>query len=58
MPLDADLEQTYRRHLLDERNLSDNSIRAYLADVESLISHINQLGISEFKELQIGRAHV
>ena len=53
MPLDADLEQTYRRHLLDERNLSDNSIRAYLADVESLISHINQLGISEFKELQL-----
>jgi integrase/recombinase XerC len=51
--LDVELAEAYRSHLITERNLSDNSIRAYLADLESLLLHINQLGVSEFSQLDI-----
>lgn len=53
MALDPGLEAAYRAHLITERNLSDNSIRAYLSDLESLLMHINQLGITEFSQLEI-----
>ena len=53
MALDRELEEAYRSHLITERNLSENSIRAYLADLESLIQHINQLGITEFSQLDL-----
>lgn len=53
MALDAGLEAAYRAHLITERNLSENSIRAYLSDLESLLTHINQLGITEFSQLEI-----
>lgn len=53
MALDPGLEAAYRAHLITERNLSDNSIRAYLSDLESLLVHINQLGITEFSQLEI-----
>jgi integrase/recombinase XerC len=43
----------YREHLLLDRNLSENSIRAYTADLQSLLEHINKLGITEFKDLTI-----
>ena len=44
---------SYREHLRLDRNLSENSIRAYIADLESLLEHINKLGVTEFKELTI-----
>ena len=53
MALHHELEEAYRSHLITERNLSDNSIRAYLADLESLLQHINQLGITEFSQLEL-----
>ena len=53
MALDRELEEAYRSHLITERNLSDNSIRAYLADLESLLQHVNQLGITEFSQLDL-----
>ena len=53
MALDQELEAAYRTHLINERNLSENSIRAYLADLESLLVHVNQLGISEFSQLTL-----
>ena len=53
MALNPELEDAYSAHLLNERNLSDNSIRAYLADLESLLIHINQLGVTEFSQLTI-----
>ena len=53
MALDQQLEETYVAHLINERNLSDNSIRAYIADLESLLLHVNQLGVSEFSQLTI-----
>ena len=53
MALDSELEKAYRSHLISERNLSENSIRAYLADLESLLLHINKLGVSEFAQLEL-----
>ena len=51
--MSSPLIDQYREHLIDERNLSENSIRAYLADLDSLLLHINALGIVEFKDLTI-----
>jgi integrase/recombinase XerC len=53
MSLDQDLERAYGEHLREERNLSENSIRAYLADLESMLTHINELGITEFSQLEL-----
>lgn len=53
MALENELEEAYRTHLINERNLSDNSVRAYLADLESLLVHVNQLGVSEFSRLTL-----
>jgi integrase/recombinase XerC len=51
--LNPELENAYSAHLVNERNLSDNSIRAYIADLESLLLHVNQLGVTEFSQLTI-----
>lgn len=53
MSLDPELERSYSEHLRNERNLSENSIRAYLADLESMLSHINALGVMEFSSLEL-----
>lgn len=53
MSLDTALAEAYRAHLIDERNLSENSIRAYLADLDSLLLHINQMGVTEFSQLEL-----
>ena len=53
MALDQELEAAYRAHLINERNLSENSIRAYIADLESLLLHVNQLGIIQFSQLTL-----
>ncbi|MGA1706715.1 MAG: tyrosine recombinase XerC [Candidatus Nanopelagicaceae bacterium] len=49
--MSQELLDGYREHLVLERNLSDNSIRAYIVDLDSLLVHINALGITEFKAL-------
>jgi integrase/recombinase XerC len=43
----------YEEHLVLVRNLSDNSIRGYVSDLNSLLEHINKLGVREFKDLEI-----
>lgn len=53
MSLDRELERAYSEHLRNERNLSENSIRAYLADLESMLAHVNQLGVTEFSTLEL-----
>ena len=53
MALDPELERSYSEHLRNERNLSENSIRAYLADLESMLAHINSLGVTEFSKLEL-----
>ena len=53
MSLDRELEDAYSEHLRNERNLSENSIRAYLADLESMLAHVNQMGVTEFSTLEL-----
>lgn len=53
MALNGELENGYVEHLRNVRNLSENSIRAYVADLESMITHVNQLGITDFSALEL-----
>ena len=50
------LEQTLERfdsYLIQERSLSENTIRAYVGDLESLINHLKALGIDDISNLNI-----
>ena len=49
--MSVELVEKYREHLILERNLAENSIRAYLVDLESLLAHINAMGVNEFASL-------
>ncbi len=40
----ARLLDDYERHLTSERDLSPHSVRAYIADVRGLLSHLARLG--------------
>jgi integrase/recombinase XerC len=51
--MSAELVAKYEEHLALVRNLADNSIRGYVGDLESFLSHISKLGITEFSELKI-----
>jgi integrase/recombinase XerC len=51
--MSSELVAKYEEHLALVRNLADNSIRGYVSDLESFLSHIEKLGISEFSDLQI-----
>jgi integrase/recombinase XerC len=43
----------YEEHLAMVRNLSENSIRGYVGDLESFLTHMEKLNILEFKDLSI-----
>ena len=43
----------FQRHLEKERNLSVHTIRAYCGDLESLIAHLETLGLTEFSQLTL-----
>jgi integrase/recombinase XerC len=51
--MSADLVTQYQEHLALVRNLSDNSIRGYVTDLESFLKHMEKLGIVEFNQLEI-----
>jgi len=51
--MSTDLIAQYEEHLVLVRNLSDNSIRGYISDLNSLLEHINKLGVREFKDLEL-----
>jgi integrase/recombinase XerC len=55
MALDQGLADSYADHLRNDRNLSENSIRAYLADLESLVAHLNLMNITSFSELDLNQ---
>jgi integrase/recombinase XerC len=42
------------RHIAAERGLSPHTVRAYTADVRSLLDHLSQCGISDLDDLEIG----
>ncbi len=43
----------FARHLQVERSLSAHTIRAYLGDLESLIEHLEAIGVSDISQLQL-----
>jgi integrase/recombinase XerC len=51
--MSAELIAKYEEHLALVRNLADNSIRAYVSDLQSFLNHIEKLGISEFSQLEL-----
>jgi len=51
--MSAALVTQYQEHLALVRNLSDNSIRGYVTDLESFLKHMEKLGIVEFDQLEI-----
>lgn len=51
--MSANLIAQYEEHLVLVRNLSDNSIKGYVSDLNSLLDHINKLGVREFKDLEL-----
>jgi len=51
--MSAALVTQYEEHFALVRNLSDNSIRGYVTDLESFLKHMEKLGIFEFDQLEI-----
>lgn len=51
--MSVDLIAQYEEHLVLVRNLSENSIRGYVSDLNSLLEHINKLGVRDFKDLEL-----
>ena len=51
--MSAALVTQYEEHLALVRNLSSNSIRGYVTDLESFLKHMEKLGIVEFNQLEI-----
>jgi len=49
----ARLLADYERHLQAERDLTPHSVRAYLADVELLLLHVQRLGDGRFSDLDL-----
>jgi len=43
----------FTRHLEVERSLSTHTIRAYLGDLESLIAHLEQIGVTNISQLEL-----
>jgi len=44
----------YERHLRHERNLSDHTVRAYIADVTSLLEHATRMGCRQLDDIDVG----
>jgi integrase/recombinase XerC len=47
------LINAFTRHLEIERNLSVHTIRAYLGDLESLITHLELIGVKDISQLEL-----
>ncbi len=47
------LIEAFTRHLQVERSLSTHTIRAYLGDLESLITHLEGIGVANIADLEL-----
>jgi len=52
----VEIRHSFERYLEMERNLSVHSIRAYLGDLDSFLTHLERLSVTDFKMLEI--AHI
>ena len=43
----------FTRHLQVERSLSEHTIRAYLGDLESLLVHLDSIGVNDISQLEL-----
>jgi len=43
----------FTRHLEDERSLSVHTIRAYIGDLESLLNHLETIGVTDISQLEL-----
>jgi integrase/recombinase XerC len=48
-----ELIAAFTRHLQVERSLSAHTIRAYLGDLESLITHLEAIGVADIADLEL-----
>ena len=49
----AEVLADYERHLVSERDLTANTVRAYLGDLVSLLDHATRLGLVDVTELDL-----
>lgn len=45
--------KAFNRHLTSERDLSAHTVRAYIGDLESLLSHLETLNVNEIAQLEL-----
>jgi integrase/recombinase XerC len=43
----------FTRHLEVERSLSVHTIRAYIGDLESLLTHLETIGVTDISQLEL-----
>jgi integrase/recombinase XerC len=48
-----EVRSAFEKYLEAERNLSVHTVRAYMGDLDSLLEHIERLGLKEFKNLDL-----
>ena len=53
MSASQELIGAYQEHLILVRNLSDNSVKGYISDLESFIAYLTSLGIDEMKDVDL-----
>jgi integrase/recombinase XerC len=51
--MSAELIAKYEEHLVLVRNLSENSVKGYVSDLESFLKHLEKMKIEEFSELEL-----
>jgi integrase/recombinase XerC len=49
----VELHSRFGKHLETQRSLSKHSVRAYLGDLESLLQHLQTLGITDISQLKV-----
>lgn len=54
-PLFEDVAVTFAHHLQAERDLSPQTVRAYLGDLRSLLHHLEALGVERIENLELSQ---